>query len=233
MAAADFDWCVDRRELAKSGFLMFDLGQELIANTVCEIANAIGQIRPGRSGRAIEEVVPRGVAELAYPSLSAIYGRNALPWHVDTAHWATPAHYLILACIHEGTNSPSTQLLDWRDIQLTPEERETAKTAPFRVRNGRESFYSTILTPGTPFPRHDPGCMEALGDDAAALQARLSLGTSGDPSIVVNWRSGRVIVFDNWRYLHRRLDASNSIGRMLLRMYVGEAVSHTHHGTCE
>src|SRR5258706_6078784 len=179
----------------------------------------MGPLSLEKTGRAVEEIVPRGFAELGYPSLSAIYGRNSLPWHIDTAHWLKPARYLVLGCAQEGTKAPPTNLLEWSGIRLSPKEQETAVSAPFRVRNGRYSFYSTLIAPGSCFFRHDPGCMEPLSDGAAALQHRLAWEGAQGLIIEVKWQIGRILLFDNWRFFHRRPDASDSAGRKLLRAY--------------
>lgn len=61
--------------------------------------------------------------------------------------------------------------------------------------------------------------MRASTDEAKQLQDRLSWYVAKD-IIEIQWRARRMLVFDNWRYLHRRGDASKSVGRKLLRTYI-------------
>jgi hypothetical protein len=113
-------------------------------------------------------------------------------------------------------------VLRFRDLRITEPERARLEVAPFLVRNGRKSFYSTICSRSRTFIRFDAGCMLPLGADsetAAKLMAH-RLETIG--SALMHWRMGDVLVIDNWHVLHGRgLGLSEtSPDRKLLRVSV-------------
>jgi hypothetical protein len=76
-----------------------------------------------------------------------------------------------------------------------------------------------MLDPRRRFLRCDPTCISGLTDAGRALQ--IAIGRiSCIPTNQVCWQPGRTLIFDNWRLLHRRADASRSIQRTLLRISI-------------
>jgi alpha-ketoglutarate-dependent taurine dioxygenase len=41
----------------------------------------------------------------------------------------------------------------------------------------------------------------------------------------MHWEPGHTLIFDNWRFLHRRADASQSRSRSLLRVTIMETTN--------
>jgi alpha-ketoglutarate-dependent taurine dioxygenase len=87
--------------------------------------------------------------------------------------------------------------------------------------NGRNSFFSTILSKARPFVRFDPGCMTATTSDGEKALEVLSRHIWSDYVETIHWKTGAVLVMDNWRLLHGRgrADCSDS-DRKLLRISI-------------
>jgi Taurine catabolism dioxygenase TauD, TfdA family len=195
--------------------------QEGFAAELKLLASALGEIAPGRGGRPVEPILPESVETARPGSLSSKYGLRPLPLHTDTAHWNVPCRYLLLACVDPGSVPTPTILLDSRSVQLSDSERLACRSAPFVVRNGRFSFYGTIMDRDRPFIRLDPGCMKALSNDGADALAAFSLERQAKSLLQHYWKRGDVLLFDNWRILHARgYDAPTEPGRILFRIMI-------------
>jgi hypothetical protein len=96
------------------------------------------------------------------------------------------------------------------------------ESAPFFVRNGRQSFYSTICSPARTFVRFDTGCMVPKGAESEANAALIVRRTKEIGFTAVGWRTGDILIIDNWNVLHGRGDGSaeTSDDRRLLRVSV-------------
>jgi hypothetical protein len=143
-------------------------------------------------------------------SLSAKYKDGEFPMHMDTAHWLTPCRYVVMGCSKEGERRRDTLLLDMAAISMTDDDRLLLMSEPFKIVNGRRSFYGTVLAPGRPFIRYDPGCMFPTSDrgkEAMSLFATLVLSESRES---IRWHEGKILVIDNWRVLHGRCSAEGS-----------------------
>jgi hypothetical protein len=137
---------------------------ESVARELGRIGDMLGRRVAGRAG-ALEEVIQPQAPDDAHPrSLSAQFGVNALPLHVELSHRARPCRYLLLGCVDPGSPSANTLLLDWRTLGFSSDELNLLEGAPILVRTGRRSFYSTLLSPDRAFLRYDPGCLEAVDE---------------------------------------------------------------------
>lgn len=194
---------------------------EGVAAELTALASTLGEIAPGRGGRLFEPILPR-VAETARArSLSSKFGLNPLPLHIDTAHWSVPCRYLILACLNTGPVPTPTFLLDSRTVQLSERERLACHSAVFAVRNGRHSFYGSIMDKDRDFIRLDPGCMTALSSEGTSVLDVFSKERQADRLIRHDWEKGNIVILDNWRTLHARgYDTPTALGRVLVRVMV-------------
>ena len=169
----------------------------------------------------LEEVItPQRQSEAHPGSLSARYGLNSLPFHIELSHRLRPCRFLLLGCIEPGSQGSVTKLIDWQGLGFSPDEHVLLESAPVLVRSGRYSFYSTILSPNRTFIRYDPGCLEAVeerGHSALDL-VRRRLGQSSPESH--EWRRGDILVIDNWRVLHGRNPSTPNSGRHLTRILI-------------
>jgi hypothetical protein len=190
-----------------------------LAKRLLQIATAIGTPMTGAHNNLIEVVRPRHRGVGKPITLSGKFGLEAFPLHCDTAHWPVPSRYLLLACQNRGVVGTETLLLDTSSLPLTEAEIELAKSELFHVRNGRKSFYSSILSPMRPFVRVDPGCLDPASPRGAEALALYDAERWGARVIKIDWRLGDILVVDNWRTLHGRAEARGE-DRSLLRCIV-------------
>ncbi len=114
---------------------------------VLELAESIGHpVKHRKSQAMVHEITPVAAGHGFPNSLTARYSTGAFPLHVDTAHWIVPCRYVILACKAIRDGSRSTSLLNVKDVPFTDPEINALKSTPFLVKNGRNSFYGTILS---------------------------------------------------------------------------------------
>lgn len=186
------------------------------------VGSILGEPARGRA-KSVGEILRPLTRSDAHPrSLSAIYGTERLPFHTELGHRRQPCRYLLLGCIDPGAPASATLLVDWNRIGLDERDLTLLESAPILVRTGRRSFYSTILAKGREFLRFDPGCMEAVdrrGADALRLVGdRLAQAWAYRQ----DWRTGDMLLVDNWRILHGREPSSVANGRRLARVLIDE-----------
>ena len=192
----------------------------LLERQLLDIASVLGAPQPTRNKELVDRLIPHKKNQAFPNSLSASTGLDIQPWHIDLAHSQTPVRYIILACEREGSKPVPTELAYWSSL-IDIADQEAAHTEPFLVRNGSHSFYATILTRSQQYLRFDPGCMIPVTRDAKILMDKLS-GKRIKPALRIKWKLGSAVIIDNWRMLHRRLDAHGTQDRMLLRISVAE-----------
>lgn len=210
-------------ELEQHGWVIFDLEQQAdLQRWVVKAASSLGEIAPTREqGALLDRLIVRDAGRSPPNSLSSRFGGSGFPMHMDTAHWPTPCHFVILGCVAPGDQSRSTTLTDWRQLKLDDQACRELFTAPFRVTNGRQSFYSSILSVDRVFVRYDMSCMSPASDAAKGVSDTVAQAIAAAPCIRIEWKHNRVVILDNWRMLHGR-GASNTIDsdRLLVRALV-------------
>jgi hypothetical protein len=193
-----------------------------LSNFLVYLASTIGTPVAGRTGATCQRLQPVAKEDALPGSLSRRHGFEEFPLHIDTAHWLSPCRFVILGCIDPGVGQRPTNLLDTRLTDLSESDVKLLHVTPLRVRNGRNSFFGTILAKDRNFIRFDPGCMEpvsAAGEEALQL---FSAHRWACQMAVVRWRPGQVLIVDNWRVLHGRgpsfpADHSRCLLRVLVR----------------
>jgi hypothetical protein len=211
------------RLLAAQGWLRWDAPDTSEGGVTAEmdrLADSLGERVSGRAG-ALEEVIHPIEANEAHPrSLSARFGLDALPLHVELSHRPRPCRYLLLGCLNTGTVGTVTLLLDWRALAFSTPELDVLAAAPILVRSGKRSFYSTILSQDRSFLRYDPGCLEPVDERGRSalrlLEGRLAKACPRAQS----WKAGEILVIDNWRFMHGRGPGSPGSGRCLARILI-------------
>lgn len=181
------------------------------------------RIRPSRSseGRSIQSLSPLPRSTAKPQSLSGRYGLANFPLHCDTSHWSVPCRFIVLACADPGEHSASTALLQMSDVTMSSAERALAHSSVFLIRNGRHSFYSTVLSSTRAFARMDPGCMIPLNSDGREVVGLFAYRRNLQRVSTIAWRSGDIVAIDNWRCLHGRIGAVDAAdSRLLYRMLI-------------
>lgn len=194
---------------------------EFLEDAVVGLAQQLGSPRASRRGGClVDHLRPISANDANPKSLSASHGKGAFPWHTDGAHWSVPPRYLVLACAQASPNVASTGIWDGR--QSIALNSAKARLANFKVSNGAQSFYATPASPLQSYYRFDLGCMSPL--DSSALRLLEEVEDEGDAivSAKISWERGLIVIIDNWRCLHRRVNAEQDITRHLLRATVME-----------
>jgi alpha-ketoglutarate-dependent taurine dioxygenase len=207
-----------------AGWFFTSLGDRA-GNMVAELrtlASRLGEPMAGRAGQQIETLSPLHPTEAKPKSLSVLHGLASFPLHTDGAHLLHPPRFVMLACVTPGSRGVPTVVVRLRDIRLDEPAMQCLRTAPFLVRNGRRSFYSTICDFDRPFIRFDPGCMTALHANGRAAIDLLSDRTAKCDRSAVDWQAGHILIIDNWTVLHGRghFNSVASPDRTLLRMSI-------------
>lgn len=191
-----------------------------LAQQMQEIASQLGRPFSGRRESVVESLSPEHASAAPARSLSARYGKGQFPWHSDAAHRTIPARWIVMACLSPGSKEVMTEVVAWERMALSGRLETACASTQFAFVNGSKSFLSTITQKGRAFIRFDPGCMMALDEHSArALQELSEWDPASSDRQQIHWCSGHIAIIDNWKHLHRRSDASESTGRVLLRTY--------------
>lgn len=191
---------------------------EHIQSALESIAADLGQPISVKNG-IVEEISPHHMEDSNPNSLSGKYGLDYFPLHCDTSHWIVPCRYILLACKNASDIPVSTKLLDTLDMNLSSSDRTLVLSSVFLIKNGRKSFYSSILSSSRDFIRLDPGCMYPLEDDGKRAMEIYSYTKQKDIVKEINWQIGDILIIDNWRVLHGR-GSNPNLDRALLRVRV-------------
>ena len=184
------------------------------------LGDHLGPRVEGRAGE-LQEIISPKASEIAHPrSMSAHYGLGELPLHTELSHRRRPCRFVLLGCLEPGEPPTATLLLDWQLIGFSQNELLLLESAPVLVRNGRKSFYSTILSPERRFFRFDPACLEAVDERGRQVLQIVARKLTTATPVAHSWCRGDILVFDNWRILHGREPAKQNSERRLARMLI-------------
>lgn len=211
--------------LRARGWVAFNLdaGDESVYRSQLEqLAKQLGEpAHFGDKPSTITTLRPTPSEEAKPRSLSRQFSLGEFPFHVDTAHWVTPCRYVLMGCLCPGAGKRPSLLLDTRNLELTPAQVALLEQTPLRIRNGKHSFFGTVLRSGRQFVRYDPGCMEAICANGERALAFYSNAAWADQIVTIEWERGKTLVIDNWRVLHARGAALTvDLNRTLLRALV-------------
>jgi hypothetical protein len=187
-----------------------------------DIARTLGTPVGGRSrGTVVESLKPVERCHANPRSLSGLHATGAFPLHSDTAHWITPCRFIVLGCLNPGDASRATLILDSKTIPFEADVINQLFTEPFRVINGRVSFFSTVLSRKREFLRLDSGCMKPIRPRGLDLLRLFSSGKWTERTRRHVWKGNDILILDNWRVIHGREPASTrDSNRELLRILV-------------
>ena len=209
-------------EVQRSGFFFspsfFSNDLASSSASLVKVAKAFGSPNKGRHGQIVEVLTPQNPDEAHRNSLSAQYGKDNFPFHIDTAHYQMPSRYLVFACIACHGNIAPTLLAHTSDLKLERMEKKALEIGVFLVKNGRHSFYTNIKQTNSPFFRWDPGCMHAQDKHAELSAEVLSHYPYSQNLKRIDWSEGALLIVDNWNMLHARGSVKDGHGeRTLLR----------------
>lgn len=185
-----------------------------------EISRKIGDIIPSRknSTSLYDNLTVKTKKETNQKSLSAKYGENDFPFHTDGAYLQIPPRYVIL-------RSP-------KNIEKCPTKLSIPSFSEFEIKNlmkdvllvngGRGRFYSTIVEKvNIDFRiRFDVDCMRpALTEFDTSIKLMNTLIKEAVTE-EIDWKENQCLIFDNWKLVHSRANATNNLDRILERIWI-------------
>lgn len=184
------------------------------------LAKSIGQVIPSRknSNDLIDTLTIKTKSKANPKSLSAIYGVKEFPFHTDGAYLSEPPKYVILRSPHNINNCPT---LLCKPIFTITDKKILTKNV-WLVNGGRGKFYASIIEDikNDYRIRFDLACMRpAIADfkSSANIMASAILSSENQK---INWNENQCIIFNNWKILHSRADATNSTNRIIERVWI-------------
>ena len=192
-----------------------------------DLTDAFGfAVRPRLGGKSLVELRPYSRLEAPKSTMSAVVGHCAQPMHTDAAYYPLPPRYVILSCIDPGESICPTQLwiLNWHRML---EDRPMVLTIPGWTAHGggHSPFYCQVLTPTANrdyLIRFDPLCMKPpAGAKAELLTTVFEVLRSYSYGRNFLWKTGAMLIFDNWRCLHARGPGSDLAPSRRLTRWMG------------
>lgn len=189
-------------------------------DNLLSVAKTLGQIIPSRRNSAdlFDTLTVKKKEDANIKSPSSMYGEKIFPFHTDGAFLSDPPKYVILRSPHSIPNCPT--------ILCTPKFNSQDKNSLIKnvwlVNGGRGKFYTSVLEDNNNDYRirFDLGCMRpALIDFKSSADIMDSAISSSDVQ-KINWKANQCVIFNNWKLLHSRADATNSSNRILQRIWI-------------
>jgi hypothetical protein len=150
-------------------------------------------------------------------------------WHSDGLYHAKPPRFVLLHCVDPGTGQVRTELNDVRRVRsmLTVESHCTLqKLRSHYLGHGgdfaHEIFYGGgMLLASRGYVSPLPGVpLEDVPSIREIAHALSELYDHLDASVLsINWTASATLVFDQYRYMHRRQSATIDLERKLIRMW--------------
>lgn len=189
-----------------------------------DFAVNIGVVVPGDRGEMVQNLPARDKGEGPTGCFSYVVGYNSFPWHVDTAYWIVPVHYLLLAS--ELSSPCATVYQDFEYIKSMIDDFDYLMSRAVFLLDipGRKRYISPCFeVGGVKGYRLDFHIFRAVNEDAKILQDKVGKLLDHNYNRHV-WSGKELVIIDNWRMIHAREDAHNDTKRLLKRIYINELV---------
>lgn len=187
-----------------------------------ETCEDFGKIVPHPNGSLIDTLIPKESKDSNNFSFSKKFGLNKFPFHTDTAFFNKPVKYMAL--FSEEANDCPTLLLNFLSVldKLDEVQKKDIYKAIYLVKTPTNNFLCPLykIFQDDFIIRYDECCMKPMNNSAKRIDEILKeLFTNLNP-ITINWSKGKLILVDNWKFLHSRNAINNSIQRKLKRLYI-------------
>lgn len=175
-----------------------------------------------RRGQGTEtELRPTSQAAAPYPrSISAVYGLDEQPLHIDGAHFPDPPDAVLLFC--EAPNETPTNVLSLKDLNVgDPLKRDNLRHGIFIVGSGPAAFLAHALESGGRL-RYDPNVMTPA--DSRAHEAVKHFASAQEKATAFEWSvPNSYLLIANRFTLHGRAkvdekDAARKVTRVAYRV---------------
>ncbi|PPZ91908.1 hypothetical protein C3729_07580 [Cloacibacterium normanense] len=206
--------------LQNKGWIEFqDINSE---KQLIEICENFGKIIPHPNGNLIDILTPKESKDAKSLSFSKNFGLNKFPFHTDTAFLNNPVKYMAL--FSEETNDCPTLLLNFSSVldNLDETYKKDIFKAIYGVQTPNNNFLSLLYKPFQSefIIRYDECCMKPLNKSAKRIDVVLKKIFIDLTPIEINWTKGKLVIVDNWKFLHSRNAVNSSINRKLKRIYI-------------
>jgi len=168
-------------------------------------------------------IVPKSKKRARSGTFGSVYGTAGYPPHTDTAHWPTPAKYIVLSA--QGDIRRPTTLLKIRSFfdSANAKIKEHIDKAIWYTGNQSSRFYctTTFKVDGEIGWRFDPMCMKPANESARIILPLILEQLEHSELYNHPWSKRSALVIDNWRMLHGRgPEPINEGARQLFRVLV-------------
>ncbi len=164
-----------------------------------ELGKSLGKIIPSRkNGKIIDVLTPLKENEVNRNSLSRTYGLNEFPAHTDGAYFRKQPKYILLRYVGELKKVTPTIIVDILNSNLDEDEKDFLKNAVYLVKGIYGSFYSNIYSNGK--FRYDKTIMKLISHKEDLMENIINKSKK----IFFEWKQNKVLVLNNWNYLHLR-----------------------------
>jgi L-asparagine oxygenase len=162
-------------------------------------------ISANSEGEKLIEIIP-GISK-SKNTLTTRYGFGAFPFHTDTAYWEKPAKYIALYCKNEGDGNRPTLFVELEDILKENKIYKNLKESFFALKiDGKNIITKPIFSKDDEICiRYDKDCMIPQNESAKALISQIDQLSEEFVNLKAKyWKSGDLIIFNNYKLLHSR-----------------------------
>jgi alpha-ketoglutarate-dependent taurine dioxygenase len=205
--------------LSDNGFALIDDIDDTESHV--RLAACFGKIRKNDFGDLVHKLSIKTKEQANVRSHSASHGKGMFPYHSDTAFWHIPCRLLSLRAVG-GDLRRSTRIIRTSQL-LDGIPKCQINQSSWIVCTGRGSFYSGLTWHNDEKQRFrlDLGCMKPANQTARSLQPELIRLCNSSLGLDIAWKPGRLLVLNNWQFLHSRSgEVENEGMRMLERIYL-------------
>jgi hypothetical protein len=184
------------------------------------IAKSVGQVIPSRknSNELFDILSIKSKSAANTKSLSALYGEKDFPFHTDGAYLTEPPKYVILRSPKQIHNCPT---LICKPTFTTADKKNLTKDV-WLVNGGRGKFYTSMIEENNNDYRirFDLACMRPALNEFKSSATIMTCVILTSDNQEINWKANQCIIFNNWKVLHSRADATNATDRILERIWI-------------
>lgn len=176
------------------------------------VANAFGTPVPSRPNVPLISRLAPTASKAARPgTMSSIFGLGEFPLHTDTAHWPTPARYVVLRSAGMRHDRP-TLLASSESLRKSQKHGLLVRRSVWTAKGPIGLFYCSMIfsAVGESGVRLDLCCMRPYNHSARIVLDSMAELLPVKERIEVGWRPNLTLVVDNWRMLHGRGSALGS-----------------------